>query len=815
MDESIRESLVCWRAEHITSTGIFNFANPLKYALPLLALQLVVVNVVTRLLNVLLRPLKQPRVVSEIMGGIIVGPSVLGRIEVFRNNVFPEEGKMVLDTVGMVALMFTCFLIGLKTDIAMARRAGRKALFISMLSLCLPLIATGCISLAVRPNLHTELRGSFVLAFFTSVMSFSSFAVLVPILGDLKLLRSELGRLAIVSSIISDCFGLALMFTFIVLKASTYAPVYALGAFVSIPTLVAGLFFLLRPIAFWINRRTPAGDRVKDTYIFFFLMMVVVVAFLSETLGANTFNGALVLGMAIPGGPPLGAALIDKLECFLSGLLLPAYYAGVGLKTDVFAIDDIEQLAYLQLIVVVSCLAKIFSVAVPSVYYNMPLRDAIAFGLLVNIKGITEVVTFKYWVDTKVLSDQSFAILIITCVLMTAVVTPLAQIFYEPSNNYASYSRRSIQHMSPDQGFAVLACIHNQDNVPTIINLLEATYLAVPGPRFAVSPLILTELVGRTIPKIISHTITNSQWHISSNDPSDSEHIINAFRNFLREHNDQPLVQPITAIAPYSTMHEDICSLALQKNALLILLPFHKKPRVDGGMETNRSVRVMNQRVLGNAPCSVGVLVDHAFSSSMQQAHSSDHFCHRIGVFFVGGEDDRETLALAACMSQHPRVYISIIRFLPLATIKAVTREKKLDNEALMSFKSRNVGNEERVVYKELVVSGIGEIVSEIKPIALDDYNLFMVGMRHELNSLFAEGLGEWVDCPELGIIGDMLASQDLVTAASVLVIRQQKHMNLGVMGHPSQESARIGDPIERYGILNFTLEDEAEGRIR
>ncbi|GAB4828630.1 hypothetical protein Ancab_018295 [Ancistrocladus abbreviatus] len=161
-----------------------------------------------------------------------------------------------------------------------------------------------------------------------------------------------------------------------------------------------------------------------------------------------------------------------------------------------------------------------------------------------------------------------------------------------------------------------------------------------------------------------------------------SDQIMNAFETFQQEHNSSTTVQMLTVVSPLDTMHEDICSLAEDKQTALILLPFHKQQGMDGKLEeSSLEFRLGNQNVIGSAPCSVGLLIDRGIgmlslsltssesgdSSSVRSTSNSGSMRHneaQIAMIYVGGPDDREALSYARRMAAHPLVALTVIHLL-------------------------------------------------------------------------------------------------------------------------------------------------------
>lgn len=388
----------------------------------------------------------------------------------------------------------------------------------------------------------------------------------------------------------------------------------------------------------------------------------------------------------------------------------------------------------------------------------------------------------------QVLDDGAFATMVIITILMTGIIVPGISAIYKPSRGFISYKRRTIQMSKRDCEFRVLVCIHTPRNVPTMINLLEATNPTKKSP-ICVYVLHLVELSGRTSALLIVHSSGKPDHPALNRTQAQSDHIINAFENY-EQHADHITVQPLTAVSPYSTMHEDICNLAQEKRVAFIIIPFHKQQTVDGAMEaTNMVFRSVNQNVLANAPCSVGILVDRGLNSSNRLA--ADQVSHQVAVLFFGGPDDREALSYGWRMSEHPGISLTVMRFIPgedvvepkshpslypdeprILTVETdKDTEKQLDDKLINWFMVSNA-NDDSIDYMEKMVNNGEETVAAIRSM-YDIHGLFIVGRGQGMISPLTAGLTDWSECPELGAIGDLLASSDFAATASVLVVQQ------------------------------------------
>jgi len=374
-------------------------------------------------------------------------------------------------------------------------------------------------------------------------------------------------------------------------------------------------------------------------------------------------------------------------------------------------------------------------------------------------------------------------------VLMTAIIVPGVSLIHKPLRGVIPYKRRTIQMSYRESEFRVLVCIHTPLNVPTMISLLEASNPSKNFPM-CIYVLHLTELSGQASALLIvqNQTAKKADQPAYNRTQAQSEHIVNAFQNYEQQAS-HVSVQPSSAISPYSTMHEDVCNLAHDKRVAFIIIPFHKHQAVDGEMEsTNMSFRTVNLNVLNKAPCSVGILVDRGLSICGHLG--PDQKSHNVAVLFFGGPDDREALSYAWRMSEHPGINLTVMRFVhgeevmhhhttdpnpdkgEELTVKTDKDTQKQLDEKLINWFRANHEDDGSVVYVEKMVINGEQTVSAIR--SMDDiHDLFIVGRGQGMTSPLTSGLTDWSECPELGAIGDLLASSDLAATASVLIVQQ------------------------------------------
>ncbi|KAJ0983830.1 hypothetical protein J5N97_002186 [Dioscorea zingiberensis] len=600
--------------------------------------------------------------------GIVVGPTVLSRMEWFKDLFFPDKETPVVEVFSRVGLVYTAFLTGLKMDPGLLKRYGKKAVVIGLSSIAVPLFVSIALTSGLIMMAKDKEKLSYVFR-ICAINSLTSFANLVPALTELKLLNSEIGRIAMSASMTNDIVGSTGVIIYTLKYAGRVDSAYSFYATFSLGVYIFFVLGIIRPMAIWIIERTPLGKPVDEGYILFFLVILLVSAFMGDLIGTNIYYSSLVLGLVIPDGPPLAAALTEKIEALVGTIFMPIYLFRSGMRTNVDSITSRNDWRFLQLINFMGWLGKVTGTLLPSLYYKFPFNDALSLSLFLNTKGVVELIAYNILYNKGILSQQSFTIMIFTALIVTVLSTTMAASIYKPSRRHTVYKRRTVQHSKPDSELRVIICVHNQSHVPTAISLLEAVYMSEESP-LSIYALHLVELVGRAAPLLIPHKLSRSEsiaHHISH-----AEHIINAFLILEQRNQGGVNVHPFTTIAPYASMHDEICHLALEKRTSLILLPFHKNRELGGGILVNSRLRATNHKVLLHAPCSVGVIIDKVTieDDANPVCTLPDKFEYSVALFFLGGEDDREGLAIAGRMVASPGVSLDVTRFLPSRSIK-------------------------------------------------------------------------------------------------------------------------------------------------
>ena len=763
-------------------------AHLIETALPSFVMQLLVSNLSYGLMYSLTRPLHLPPFVAQILCGLLFSPTVLGRNSIVREKFFPYRYIMVVETFANLALVYNMFLLGLGMDLRMIRIKQVKPMVIAIVGLVVALLAgAGLYYFPGNGDPDTILAGCL---YWSVALSCTNFPDLAGILADLKLLRSDMGRTAMSASIITDlCTWVLLVFGNACFNKQGVWNDMMPFALVSTIGFVFFCIYVINPGVDWAFAHTVKGGHAGETHVWFTLIGVVFCALITDAFGVNSITGAFLFGLSIPHGHIIRNMIEEKLHDFLSSFLMPLFYIICGFRLDLGYLLDNTTVPVLVFVISSCFMVKILSTVICSIFLRMPLRDGFAVGALMNTKGTMALVVLNLGRDSKALDVILYTNMTFAFLVMSIVVQPLLTFTYTPKKMLTFYTYRTVQKLKGEVEFRVLTCVHALSNVPGITNLLHVSNPTKQSP-LSIYAIHLVELTGRTTASLlIMHDESKPNVNFSDRVRAESEQIAELFAG-MEANNDAVSVQTLTAVSPYTTMHEDICTLAEDKRVSLILLPYHKNLTPDGRLgEGNYAHAEVNQKVLSKAPCSVGILVDRGMTTVRSESSSfhAETTKKEIAMLFVGGRDDREALAYAWKMVGQEKVKLTVVRFIPgrEALVSSgklfveYAKEAQVDAECIYEFNFKTM-NDSSVTCMEKVVNDGQEVIEAIKEMEDNhSYDLYIVGRGYKVETPVTAGLTtDWSSSPDLGTIGDTLASLNFIMHASVLVIQQYSAAN-------------------------------------
>ncbi|GAB4577940.1 MAG: hypothetical protein Fur0022_06720 [Anaerolineales bacterium] len=400
--------------------------------LPMLIVQIAVILVVARLVGYLFRKIQQPQVMGEMVAGILLGPSLLGWVapDIF-NALFPQYSLGFLSSISQIGLLLFMFLVGLELDPKILRGHGHTALVTSHVSIIAPFLLGALLALYLYPRLSDDsVTFTGFALFIGAAMSITAFPVLARILAERKLLRTPLGAVAIACAAVDDVTGWCVMAgVVLVVRASSAATPFWL-TLLGTAIFVATMLFLMRPGLRKLEVMYHKRGVISQNMMALILLLVLASSWVTETLGIHALFGAFLVGAIMPKQPDFVHALDQKLHDLAVVLLLPIFFAFTGLRTSIGLVDGAEMWFYCFLIILVAIAGKFGGSSISARITGMPWREASALGILMNTRGLMELVILNIGLDIGVISPALFAMMVLMALITTFMTSPILEWLY-------------------------------------------------------------------------------------------------------------------------------------------------------------------------------------------------------------------------------------------------------------------------------------------------------------------------------------------------------------------------------------------------
>lgn len=397
--------------------------------LPVFLAQIAVIIAAARILGVGMRKIGQPRVVGEMIAGLALGPSLLGMVwPAAYAWLFPAGTVRFLNALSQIGLVLFMFLVGLELDLRHVRERARQILVISHAGMALPMLGGGVLALFLYHN-YAPPGNDFIefALFFACAMSVTAFPVLARILAERGLTGTKLGMTAMACASMADVVAWSLLAVAVALERGTGNDLVVLGRIlVGAALYLAVMFLLLRPMmAYGWRQALARGGKLDYNLLSLILLVVLVSALFTEAINIHAIFGAFVAGVIMPRDERLQFALRLRLEDILVVLLLPLFFAFTGLRTNVGLLAAPGDWGVAGLILLVAVAGKLGGTALAARAGGLGWREAGALGVLMNSRGLMELVLLTIGLQDGVITPALFTMMVLMAILTTMMTTPL------------------------------------------------------------------------------------------------------------------------------------------------------------------------------------------------------------------------------------------------------------------------------------------------------------------------------------------------------------------------------------------------------
>jgi Kef-type K+ transport system membrane component KefB len=399
-------------------------------------LALTVIMITARVVGAIFARFNQPAVIGEVVGGILLGPSLLGRLSPeLMAWLLPADAAPFLDVIAQLGVILYMFLVGLELDLGVLTTRVSTTIVISQASIVVPFalgsaLATLLASSMAPPGVSSA---SFLL-FFGVAMSITAFPVLARILGDRGLQRTEIGTLALTCAAINDAIAWCLLaFVVGVMQDTTTAAVWT----VVLTFLYIGLMLTAgRALAARAVAKFDASPRVGERSLALVLVAVLLSAVATEFIGIHAIFGAFLLGAIIPHHSQVAVQVTDRLADLVRVMFLPAFFAYTGMRTEIGLVHTVEDWLLCAMIIAVATAGKLGGTALAARVMGLSWRNSATLGVLMNTRGLVELIVLNIGLDLGVITPRLFAMLVIMALVTTMMTGPgVARLMWRESRD--------------------------------------------------------------------------------------------------------------------------------------------------------------------------------------------------------------------------------------------------------------------------------------------------------------------------------------------------------------------------------------------
>ncbi len=390
-------------------------------------LAVTVVLLSSHLLGALFTRLRQPSVVGQIIGGLLLGPSVLGLLwPAGQEWLFPAGVRTGINLAAQLGIIVFMFLVGCELRLDSIRSGRRTVGLVAVGSIGIPFLGGLAIAVAFRSMLQGSANsGLGDLLFVGLAISITAVPVLARVLVDLQMERTPLGNLAMCTAAVGDGVAWAALTVLLAATASGGKNLMAmLAAGAAGVGLLLFLLVVVRPaLAALVDRleRQHAGRALLTPTL---ICGAIALAAATQGIGLHPVIGAFMFGAILPRDRPIIDRVQDDVRGFVLTILLPLFFAGVGLTVSIGLLRDLSHWLVLVTIVIVASASKYLGATSGALLGGLPTGDALRVGALMNCRGVTELVVASIGLQYDLINTLAFTILVLMALITTAATGP-------------------------------------------------------------------------------------------------------------------------------------------------------------------------------------------------------------------------------------------------------------------------------------------------------------------------------------------------------------------------------------------------------
>lgn len=407
-----------------------NLTSLTEHQLLVFWVQLLVLLFVARSLGGLMRRIGQPTVVGELAAGLVLGPSLLGKVwPAGFEWLFPadEAQSAMLLAVGWIGVVLLVVATGYETDLALIRSLGRGAVLVSSGSLVVPLMFGAAVGLAMPVSFVGDDATRVVFGLFmATALSISSLPVIAKIMGEMGLMRRNFGQLTLAAGMANDIAGWLLLGVIAGLAAAGEIALGPLAVTVvgMVVFMVAALTLGQRAVDAGLKAlmkaRTDGATRLTAA-----VLVALAGGVATQWLGVEAVLGAFVAGILLGRSKFEQPAVLETLETVTAGVFAPIFFATAGLRVDLAVLSAVDVAFWAVVVTAVASIAKFGGAWVGARAAGMESREGVALGAGLNARGALEIVIATVGLGLGVLNELSYTLVVIMAIATSMMAPPM------------------------------------------------------------------------------------------------------------------------------------------------------------------------------------------------------------------------------------------------------------------------------------------------------------------------------------------------------------------------------------------------------
>ncbi|CUS24046.1 LAQU0S13e02058g1_1 [Lachancea quebecensis] len=416
--------------------GVLSGVNPFHYnasaPYTLFLIQACIILVLSNGIHAIMARMRQPKVISEVLTGVILGPTAFGQIPHYTETIFPKSSIPGLTLVANLGIILFMFFLGLEVDNGFIRQNGRTALSIGLATLAVP-FGFGCLFALPLYNNYMksddtpEVKFTVFMVFIAVSFAVTAFPVLCRILAELRLVKERVGVIVLTAGTMNDVVGWTLLALCIILSNSQSDPVNVVYILLCTAGWILLYVFPLRYALKWCLVKTNELKREKPSSLS--TLCILVLAFLSayftDIIGVHPIFGAFIAGLIVPREEGYVIKLAERMEDIPNLVMIPIYFTIAGLNVNLTLLNKGKDWGFAVASIAIAVATKALSGALLSKLHGLFWRESFAVGVLMSCKGIVEIVVLSTGLNAGIISEKVYAMFIFMALISTFITTPL------------------------------------------------------------------------------------------------------------------------------------------------------------------------------------------------------------------------------------------------------------------------------------------------------------------------------------------------------------------------------------------------------